>query len=166
MKIFASALVSTLLVSTSALAAFELPAGQEAGEVDFPAGVTCVKSESVVIYNWGKLMPVQYQLLANNHGARDTLAYALFAVQKGFCEMGYSLTSVVWTRSDANPKPTAPGQKITDFSLVLEFSSPSLADPSKLELAQSVLIDGAIMAGDNIDPYKNDIFSFMIQSAK
>ena len=107
---------------------------------------------------------MQFELLAINHGRRDTRVHTLFALQKGYCQMGLILTNVSWSRSNAVPAPTQPGQKILDFSLVLEFSSPRNEAPHDLVLAQSVLIDGAIHAGTGVtDPYETKIFSFMVQ---
>lgn len=155
-----SALAVVLFASLPAFAALDMP-GFESGEVDFPAGVQCVPSDQVVIYNWGNLMPVQYRLLEINHGAKG-IVHTLFALQKGNCAMGLVLTNVVWARSNAVPAPTQPGQKILDFSLVLEFSYPRNEAPRDLVVVQTVMLDGAIYAGKS-DPWETKIFSFTIK---
>lgn len=162
MKTLKLALIATLLATSPVFAAALDLAGFESDEVTFPAGVICVPSDQVVVYNWGKLQPAQYLLLQINHGQKG-LINTLFSLQKGYCAIGgFSLTKVTWERSNAVPAPTQPGQKILNFSLTLEFSSPRNEAPNDLVLNQTVLVNGAIYAGKS-DPWEAKIFSFTVR---
>lgn len=162
-------LLTAALLSSSAFALTEVP-GLPSGEASYTSGNICVPSDNSIVYNWGFPLQGVQQLMRDSNVIPGTTidssgpVGALIALQKGNCMKGLLLKHVIWVRTDAVPAATQPGQKILDFSLILEFAQPFTSATGLLSVTQTVLIDGAILAGSQVgQSYETKIFSFMIR---